>query len=582
MRTFGKLSYDAEARKWCLECEPQVTMRLKRVFAKLHTYSSGEHRLNDSAENCRDLEWFLDRYPLEITTATRERLTRGASEHRELASITERLLAGRVPAKPVDLALHLRDYQLQFVEMMRHLKRILLADELGTGKTASGIGVFTLPDALPALVVTLTSLPSQWEQEIHRFAPHLRTHILKSTTPYPLGGASCGEQMALPEATPDVIITSYSKIAKWGDTLAGVVRTVLLDECQELRLGGSQKYQGAARVAFEADRVAGLSATPIYNKGSEFWHVMNVIKPDGLGEYDEFIREWCKSEGVNGAYLSDPKAFGMYTRDAGLMLRRTRKDIGREIPPIQRIPHTVGADLEVLDEVSASCRELALFLVGKGLPPDRLRGSEEAKAKGMHLLASEELSMKLRQATGIAKAPYVADFVRMVVESGEKVLLGGWHRAVYDIWLDRLKDLDVVMYTGSESPKAKDEAKARFVDGTAQVMIMSLRSGAGLDGLQKCCRTVVKGELDWSYGVHEQFEGRVARDGQEDPVVVYYLTADCGSDPIVMDVLGVKRHQLEGIVDPTKPLAERLQTDPDRIRKLAEAYLAQQRKPHAA
>jgi hypothetical protein len=47
----------------------------------------------------------------------------------------------------------------------------------------------------------------------------------------------------------------------------------------------------------------------------------------------------------------------------------------------------------------------------------------------------------LRQATGIAKAPFVADFVRLLVESGEKVLLYGWHREVYSIWRDKLKDL---------------------------------------------------------------------------------------------------------------------------------------------
>jgi hypothetical protein len=166
--------------------------------------------------------------------------------------------------------------------------------------------------------------------------------------------------------------------------------------------------------------------------------------------------------------------------------------------------------------------------------------------------------------------------VRLLVEGGEKVVLYGWHRAVYDIWKERFEGLGAVMYTGSETAAEKEVAKNAFVDGSASILMMSLRSGAGLDGLQTCCRTVVFGELDWAYGVHEQAEGRVQRDGQKDPVVAYYLVADYGSDPIVMDVLGIKRLQLEGITDPNAALMERLQTDGDRIKRLAEAYLAQE------
>ena len=79
----------------------------------------------------------------------------------------------------------------------------------------------------------------------------------------------------------------------------------------------------------------------------------------------------------------------------------------------------------------------------------------------------------------------MADFVRLLVESGEKVVLYGWHREVYSIWLDRLKDLNPAMYTGSESVPQKDEAKRRFVAGETFVFIISLRAGAGLDGLRK-------------------------------------------------------------------------------------------------
>ncbi len=70
----------------------------------------------------------------------------------------------------------------------------------------------------------------------------------------------------------------------------------------------------------------------------------------------------------------------------------------------------------------------------------------------------------MRQATGIAKAPYVAEFVRMLVESGESVMLYGWHRDVYNIWLERLAEFNPVMYTGTEGPAAKERSKQAFLE----------------------------------------------------------------------------------------------------------------------
>ena len=105
------------------------------------------------------------------------------------------------------------------------------------------------------------------------------------------------------------------------------------------------------------------------------------------------------------------------------------------------------------------------------------------------------------------------------------------------------------------------------------MLIMSLRAGAGVDGLQGACRTVVFGELDWSPGVLEQAVGRVHRDGQDSAVTVYYLLADSGSDPTVARTLGLKREQVEGIINPDGGGFARLQSDSDRIAKLAEDYL---------
>ena len=580
-KTYGKVDFDAKQRCWLIECQAHVALRFKRVFARVSVTSYGTHALSDTSDNAFDLEWFLGRYAMEVTPRARAHMRQRSGEYRERATVVEKLLSGRVKLKKVNLALPLREYQLTAVAMVRAMKGLLVADDVGLGKSAVGIGLIAHADARPALVVTLTHLPTQWQAELEKFAPDLNVHILKKGSPYDMTVGKRGKK----EPTPDVIISNYQKLAGWSSTLREFgLRTVIFDEAQELRLRGSQKYAAARNVSSEAVYRLELTATPIYNQGDEFHSVMDIARPDALGSREEFLRERCRDPNRNGsATIVDPKAFGEYVREEGLMLRRTRIEVGRELPALTRVPHHVEAQLGALQQVSAACRELALYILGQGQKPERLLKPTEYDAEGEeikqhndgHFLASKELSWRLRQATGLAKAPFVADFVRLLVEQGERVVLYGWHREVYRIWMERMEGLAPILYTGSESPREKDLAKESFLSGRSKVLVMSLRSGAGLDGLQSVSRTVVFGELDWAYGVHEQAEGRVHRDGQKDPVMAYYLTASAGSDPVVMDALGIKRGQLEGIRDPNAALVQKLQTDPDRIKRLAEAYLQQ-------
>ena len=174
-----------------------------------------------------------------------------------------------------------------------------------------------------------------------------------------------------------------------------------------------------------------------------------------------------------------------------------------------------------------------------------------------------------------AKARQVAAAVRVLVESGEPILLFGWHRAVYDIWLKELADLKPRLFTGTETPKAKEATKRAFLEGETDLMIMSLRSGAGIDGLQMRASTVVFGELDWSPGIHHQCIGRLDREGQRcypAPVTAIYLVAQDGSDPPMMEVLGVKASQAHAIIDPALGV-QAAQADASKLQGLVDRYL---------
>lgn len=554
-RTLGKVSLDGKT--WGIECEAHVSLRLKRVFQKIHKGQFGKLTLSDSPENCRELLWFMDRYPLEISDVARTYLEHRARVHEALEASVERIMAADYEPPQFELAMPPRRYQRVAAELALLRGSLLLADSVGLGKTASAITTLTDPRTLPALVVTLTHLPRQWQAEIAKFAPALRTHILKKGTPYDM---TVFRKKAVP--SPDVIITSYSKLGGWAETLAGKVKSIILDECQELRHDGTDKYKAAKHIADSADFRIGTSATPFYNYGGEMFNVMDVVSPGVLGEKGEFIREWCAGSGMDvGRYsIRDPKAFGTYLRDQGVMLLRTREDVGRELPPLTKAVHYIEADLEEINKIASSAAELAKIILGGGAGWEKLR-------------ASEELDMRMRQATGIAKAAYVAEFVNMIVDSGEPVVVYAWHREVYSILSSKLAHHSPAMYTGTESARQKEESARRFVSGETKVLLMSLRSGAGLDGLQGVSRVVIFAELDWSPGVHEQAIGRVYRDGQGAQVIAYFLVAQDGSDPVISDVLGLKASQIQGVLDPFAEAVQATEGAGVNIKKLAESFL---------
>lgn len=537
---------------YLIQAKPHVMIRLKRAMVRINKGQVGTCLLDDTPENARELLWFCDRFPLAITTQARLHLEAGDAAHRRREEQIQTILEGRaVSSTSLEMAIPARPYQQLAADLVCSTGRLLLADDLGLGKTCAALAAIATSGKLPALVVTLTHLPRQWAAECARFLPGLRVAILKTGKPHPIDA--------------DIIISNYHKLGGWAEEFAGRVRTIIFDECQELRSGsGTVKYSSAVAIASQAEIRMGLSATPIYNYGGEMYNVLTALDPDCLGESDEFFREWCKDEAGfadRKVHLKDPGAFGAYLRDSGIMLRRTRADVGRELPALSTIPYEIDSDRYQMDKFAHHAQALAEVIL-----------AQTENQKGDRMRASAELDWQLRRATGVAKASFVAEFVKMLVDGGERVVLYGWHHDVYDIWRAHLKDHRPAFYTGSETPAAKEREINRFRNGDTPIAILSLRSGAGLDGLQATCRTVVFGELDWSPGVHEQAIGRVHRDGQTQPVCAYFLLSESGSDPVIADTLGVKRGQITGLRDPDAPLTE-AGVDPHHIRRLAEHIL---------
>lgn len=550
----GRITFfDDEYRKVVLDFAPHVMMRIRRLFKGADSHTKGQYGhsplvLNLTMDTAKDIEMFLVRYHFDVAPDVREAINAAVDNYNTLQiKLAEVNGAGEWDSSndALKVGIEPRDIQISFSNLQKRGRpKLLLADPMGMGKTYSSLMVTIEPEARPALIVLKPHLIPQWEERIKTFAPDSTQVSIKGTRPH-----------QLPEV--DYVLTAYTRLDGWQDYLLSSefgIRTLIMDEVHELRKTGTIKRRVCRLLAEAARGVVGLSGTPIVNYGCEIWSVLDAISPGCLGDESTFISEWCDMEGR----VRDPLALHSFLTSSGLMVRRENKRLTKPTVDVVRMK----TDLASLRDANDIAKTLALSVLDYKV--------------GQSSDAIRQFDFRLRQMTGVAKAKSVAQYVRDIVEQGEKVLVAGWHRAVYELWVEELKDLNPVFFTGSESPEQKRKNVKEFVSGGSDIMIISLRSSEGLDGLQHVCRHVVIGELDWSPKIMEQLIGRLDREGQEREVNAHYLTVEDGSDPHLMEVNGLKLSQSNGIVlgkqgDTTFEASDESKTD--RVRAMAKAYL---------
>lgn len=287
---YGRIEMNAEGPGFLLSDAPaHVMIRLKAVFPALHKASRGPFRFPPDKMTCADLDWFVQRYPMELGEGVARALKTGVTTLKADRAEAGRILspnwtpptfAGLRPGQAV------RDGQARNVEILQRFEGLLVADRVGAGKTYTAGAAMLREGNLPAVVVAPAHLSRQWVEVLHRFTT-LTAWEVETTKPYDLPPA-------------DVYVFRYSNIGKWVDAFgqftdqAGL-GLVVFDEISELRHGeDTVKGRACLGLARAARRRLGLDATPLYNWGVEIWTIMQYLRPEVFGEREDFVRGGCQ------------------------------------------------------------------------------------------------------------------------------------------------------------------------------------------------------------------------------------------------------------------------------------------------
>ncbi|MGH3907092.1 MAG: DEAD/DEAH box helicase, partial [Pseudonocardiaceae bacterium] len=425
----------------------------------------------------------------------------------------------------------------------------LLADDMGLGKTLQTISLLAGRDGeRPQLVVCPTSVVGNWERELARFAPYLpviRHH----------GG---GRPSSVEEFKPGaVVVTSYGLLRRDAELLAGTDwDVVVLDEAQQIKNQAAQTARNARRIPARA-RVA-LTGTPMENRLSELWSVMDFTNPGLLGPFSRFRERYAVPV---ERWRDDDAAARLRQIVAPFMLRRLKTDPGvaEDLPP----------KVETLESCTLTREQATLYqatvaaLLGDTDSGDTDLGEGiERRGRVLKLLtALKQICNHPAQYLGepgplrgrSGKLARATELLAEIVASGERALVFTQYRAMGELLAGHLGAAlrlpEVPFLHGGVDRGARERMVAAFQEAPDAPPLLLVSLKAGGTGLNLTRAThVLHYDRWWNPAVEDQATDRAYRIGQRRTVNVHKLVTAGTLEERISDLLEEKRALADSIV----------------------------------
>ena len=546
MENIGTLEYvlDKYSKIWCWKVtgERAVSMISRLVPEAWYGENVNEVIIPDSTESVKQIKLILDRYPLEILSKTtwQRKIVKTYAPKPALPPVKHKLKRAKTGDQFRGKLLNFQKEGLDF--LMKSSGNALLADEMGLGKTVQTLSyVATEKQTFPVLVVAPLVTLNNWEREIEKFLKKKSRNgrLVESESPS-VTLIRTGKKKELPKT--DIYVINYELLFKRYDDLAKVgIKTVVCDEVHNLRSKTTQKYKSIKKLAAlpSVSYRIGLSGTPIYNRGSEIWPIIDILKPGLLGSFKEFCEYFCYVNEKGKAIVLENKRASLRNQlQDHIMLRRKKSDVLKELKDKVRYKEVIAADTDYYVE--------ELDKIWKRLEDEQKEAdSEFSKSASYHRAIQSE-----RQIAGLAKLPHVINFVKNIMEIEESVVVFCHHKVIHKLLHESLQEFTPVSIIGGQSDTVRQDQIDKFQKGESKLMIAGIRAGNVGINLTKA-KYVIFAELDWSPAIHRQAEDRLHRIGQKNTVFAYYLIGNGTLDDHVASILVDKSYEIDAIMDET-------------------------------
>lgn len=452
---------------------------------------------------------------------------------------------------PKEIHATLRPYQKRGYEWMYQNMRLgfgsILADDMGLGKT---LQVITLLQKLKddgqlkiqrAIVVAPTGLLANWQAELQRFAPTLSVFVYH------------GQNRNIKDFDADILLTSYGLVRSDIDILKKRKWTVVvIDEAQNIKNSGTA--QSKAVRSLKADTHIAMSGTPVENRLSEYWSIMDFANKGYLGTIKSFNDDYARPIQQDG----DTACAERFRRiTAPMMMRRlkTDKNIISDLP--EKIEQDEFAMLtlqqaaiykQVLDESMKVIEKV-----------DEDDGTQLFKRQGLIL----QMMLALKQICNhpaqylkngetdpalSGKTEMLLDLVSSINDAGEKAIIFTQFKEMGDMlvkFITEATGVEPMFLHGGCTIKQRKEMVDRFQNGRAdKFFILSLKAaGTGLN--LTAATHVIHYDLWWNPAVEAQATDRAYRIGQHQNVMVHRFITKNTFEERINEMINSKRQLAE-------------------------------------
>ncbi|MGQ0481493.1 MAG: SNF2-related protein [Pseudonocardia sp.] len=458
-----------------------------------------------------------------------------------LTGAAERTLTPVDP--PAGLTATLRPYQRRGLSWLSFLADLglgaCLADDMGLGKTVQLLALETRdragsPDGTesrdragggdpadrppPTLLLCPMSLVGNWQREAATFAPGLRVHAHH-------GAGRCrGAELTTALAAADLVVTTYGTATRDIDELAGHRwHRVVLDEAQVVKNSRSQAAAAVRRLR-AGHRVA-LTGTPMENRLSELWSVMDFLNPGVLGSAEAFRHR----------YAIPVERYGDV--EAAARLRAvTRPYLLRRVKTDPEIIDDLPEKIEIIQDYRLTSEQASLYRTVVDDMLEKIEGADGIARRGNVLAAMAKLKQVCNHPAQLlhdgspvgrrsGKVIRLEEVLAEILAEGDRALCFTQFTEFADLLVPHLSarfDTRVLYLHGGTSKRRRDEMVEQFHsdDPTApSIFLLSLKAGG--TGLNLTAANHVL-HLDrwWNPAVENQATDRAFRIGQRRAVQV--------------------------------------------------------------
>ena len=446
--------------------------------------------------------------------------------------------------------------------------RLLIADEMGVGKTVQAIGLSCLyQKEWPVLVICPSSLKFAWRDEITLWL----SEILKKDEVQVIRNSKNDfkQDKKYYIISYDLSVRMVSKI------IDQKFNYIIADEAHYLKSRTAKRTKSLTPILQRAKRVVLLTGTPILAKPMEIYPLLHILRPDKFKGFKEFGTRYC-----------DPKLlpFGLVdwsgssnSRELNsilnkLMIRRLKKDVLSQLPPKKRQKIEISTDSKIIKKLKILMEKTSKKfeeLLGTQIDLDKLgisleeknnnsnnkKNKNDSSSKKEKEPEEETILNKFNKAyamTGEAKLPGIRDYVNYLVDNSCKFLIFAHHSEVLDA-IEEVIITDKIGYIridGKVAIEKRQDLVNKFqTDEDCLVAILSITACATGLTLTKAS-TVVFAELHFTPSIMIQAEDRAHRIGQDAGCVnIHYLVGEDTLDVLLFRKLNEKQNIVSTTLD---------------------------------